>query len=60
MPSPSPPPDQSGDHSAAEVSRLKRRIVALEHEVNEATGVHVKKAPCVLPMFRWNYLTLVG
>ena len=61
MPSPSPPPSpQSGDHSAAEVSRLKRRIVALQHEVNEATGVHIKKAPCVLPMSCWNYLTLAG
>ncbi len=60
IPFPSPPPDQSGDQSAAEVLCLKHRIVALEHEVNEATGVHVKKALCVLPMFHWNYLTLVG
>ncbi len=48
-PSHSPPPSdpQTGDSSAADVSRLKRRITALEREVSEATGLRAKKAPYV-------------
>ncbi len=45
----------SSDHSlsveapetSSEVSRLKRRIVALEREVKETTGLRSKKAPYV-------------
>jgi len=33
------------DNRATEVSSLKRRVAALQREVDEATGVSKKKAP---------------
>ncbi len=41
----SPSPHGDNGNSSAEVSRLKRRLAALEREADEAAGVLAKKAP---------------